>query len=64
MGSLIEPDQLPAGETKEDVVVGEVGVALPLHPATLTITAAIAASRRFIWPPASEVNGNGENAEP
>jgi len=27
MGSLIEPDQLPAGDTADDVVVGEVGVA-------------------------------------
>jgi hypothetical protein len=53
MGSLIEPDQLPASDTKDDigggdVVVGDVGVALPPHPATLTITATTAASRRFI----------------
>jgi hypothetical protein len=48
MASLIEPDQLPAGDTTEDVVVGEVGVALPLQPATLSITATTGASRRFI----------------
>jgi hypothetical protein len=46
MASLIEPDQLPAGDTTDDVVVGEVGVALPLQPATLTITATIGTSRK------------------
>jgi len=48
MASRIEPDQLPAGDTTDDVVVGEVGVALPLQPATLSITATTGASRRFI----------------
>jgi hypothetical protein len=54
MGSLIEPDQLPAGDATVDVVgagdvlVGDVGVALPLQPATVTITATTGASRRVI----------------
>jgi hypothetical protein len=46
MASLIEPDQLPAGETTDDGVVGEAGVAL--QPATLSITAMTGTSRRFI----------------
>jgi hypothetical protein len=52
---LIDPDQLPAGDTADDVVGGEVGVALPPQLATLTITATTGASRRFICPPASEL---------
>jgi hypothetical protein len=48
MGSLIEPDQLPAGDRADDVVGDEVGVALPLQPTTLSITPMTEASRRFI----------------
>jgi hypothetical protein len=51
MASLIEPDQLPAGDTPADGVVGEVGTAPPLQPATLSISATTGASRRFITPP-------------
>jgi hypothetical protein len=47
-GSLIAPDQPPAGDTTAGVVVGDVGVALSLQPTTLTITATIEANRRFI----------------
>jgi hypothetical protein len=45
MGSLIEPDQLPAGDTADDVVGGEVGVALPPQLATLSVIATSRASR-------------------
>ena len=40
MESLIEPDQLPAGDPTDDVggVVGEAGVSLPPQSATLSIT--------------------------
>ena len=48
LGSLIEPDQLPAGDSADDVGVGEVGVVLPLQPPTLIMTATIKASGRFI----------------
>lgn len=51
MGSLIVPDQLPAGDMTDDVGggdVGDVGVALPLQPATVTITTTRGASRRFM----------------
>jgi hypothetical protein len=49
MGSLIEPDQLPAGDPPDDVGVGEVGTEPPLQAATVSITARTgAASRRFI----------------
>jgi hypothetical protein len=51
MGSLIEPDHLPAGDIPDDVVAGDVGAARPLQPATLSITATTGASRRFISPP-------------
>jgi hypothetical protein len=46
--SLIEPDQLPAGDITDDVVVGEVGVALPLQPAMPSTTAKTETNRRFI----------------
>jgi hypothetical protein len=36
---------LPAGDATDGVIVGTVGVPLPLQPATLMITATIGASR-------------------
>jgi len=51
MASLIEPDQLPAGDTGDDVGgVGEAGVSLPPQPATHNITETTRASRRIIHP--------------
>jgi hypothetical protein len=45
-GSTIEPDQVPAGDAGDDVVVGEVGAVSLLQPAALDISTTIKASRQ------------------
>jgi hypothetical protein len=45
MGSLIEPDQLPAGDTTVDAALGDAGADPPPQPARLTTAAATKANR-------------------
>jgi hypothetical protein len=48
IGSLIEPDQLPTGDTTVDAALGDVGVDPPPQSTRLMIAATIRENRRLI----------------